>query len=90
MEAKDPSKKHFYISLVKSGIRIVAGASLIYGNIILAGGLLVIAEVLGIGPSLVRRLHIRLAKLEQSILSRPSGQAKGKSQGCCYVAFALP
>tara|TARA_B100000579_G_scaffold386754_1_gene358691 strand:- start:6040 stop:6198 length:159 start_codon:yes stop_codon:yes gene_type:complete len=52
MEPVDPSKKHFYISLVKSIIRIVAGGSLIYGNIILAGGLLVIAEVLGIAEEL--------------------------------------
>ena len=28
--SKDPGKGHFYVSLVKSGIRILAGASLIF------------------------------------------------------------
>jgi hypothetical protein len=31
-EPKDPSKKHFYISLVKSAIRIVAGGLLTYAG----------------------------------------------------------
>jgi len=31
-EPKDPSKKHFYISLVKSAIRIVAGGLLAYAG----------------------------------------------------------
>ena len=52
MELVDPSKKHFYISLVKSGVRIFAGGSLMFGNFMLAGGLLVIAEVLGIAEEL--------------------------------------
>ena len=29
--SKDPGKGHFYVSLVKSGIRILAGVSLIFG-----------------------------------------------------------
>lgn len=48
VEPKDPSKKHFYISLVKSAVRIVAGAVLITGNLVVAGALLIAAEVLGI------------------------------------------
>ena len=36
---------HFYISLIKNILRIVAGANLIYGNLILAGIFLIIAEV---------------------------------------------
>ena len=48
MEPKDPSKRHFYISLVKSGIRICAGAALVMGSFIMAGALLIIAEILGI------------------------------------------
>jgi hypothetical protein len=55
--SKDPSKFHFYVSLVKSAVRIVAGGAFIvggyylenWGTYIMAGGaLLVIAEVLGI------------------------------------------
>jgi len=32
IEPKDPSKKHFYISLIKSAIRIVAGGILAYAG----------------------------------------------------------
>jgi hypothetical protein len=32
VEPKDPSKKHFYISLVKSAVRIVAGGLLAYAG----------------------------------------------------------
>lgn len=48
MEPVDPSKKHFYISIIKSIIRIVAGVYLFYGNFAIAGILLIIAEVLGV------------------------------------------
>lgn len=48
MEPVDPSKKHFYISIIKSVVRIVAGVTLFYGNYAAAGCLLVIAEFLGI------------------------------------------
>ena len=48
MELKDPSKKHFYISIVKSIVRIGAGVMLVYGSIVLAGFLLIAAEGLGI------------------------------------------
>ena len=47
-EPKDPSKKHFYISLVKSAVRIVAGIFLVMGNFVLAGLFLIAAEGLGI------------------------------------------
>ena len=48
MEPVDPSKKHFYISLVKSAVRIVAGIFLVMGNFVLAGSFLIAAEGLGI------------------------------------------
>jgi hypothetical protein len=48
MENKDPSKKHFYISLVKSVVRASSGVALLGGNISIAGFLLIIAEVLGV------------------------------------------
>jgi|TARA_R110002153_G_scaffold135668_1_gene285296 hypothetical protein len=60
-EPVDVSKKHFYISLVKSAVRIVAGGAFIvggyylenWGTYIMAGGaLLVIAEILGIAEEL--------------------------------------
>ena len=47
-EPKDPSKKHFYISLVKSAVRIIAGVFLVMGNVVLAGFFLIAAEGLGI------------------------------------------
>lgn len=53
INAKDPGKGHFYVSLVKSGFRIGAGISLLQGNIVAAGALLIFAEVLGIVEELV-------------------------------------
>jgi len=47
-EPVDVSKKHFYISLVKSVVRIAAGAFLISGNFVAAGALIIGAEILGI------------------------------------------
>ncbi len=51
--AKDPSRGHFYVSLVKSGLRIAAGGFLLTGNVFLAGILLIGAEVLGIVEEIV-------------------------------------
>jgi hypothetical protein len=48
----DPTR-HLYISLTKSLIRIAAGVALIMNDLLLAGGLLVFAEVLGIAEELV-------------------------------------
>lgn len=53
IQPKDTSKGHFYVSLVKSALRIVAGCALIYGDIVTAGALLIAAEVLGIVEELV-------------------------------------
>lgn len=39
---------HFYVSMVKSVIRIIAGASIMYGYLPLGGLLIVAAEILGI------------------------------------------
>jgi hypothetical protein len=52
MEPKDTSKRHFYISLVKSLFRIAAGTALIFGSAIGAGTLLIFAEVLGIAEEI--------------------------------------
>lgn len=46
------SKTHFYISLVKSGFRFGAGFTLIFGNLVSAGALLIIAETLGIAEEI--------------------------------------
>ena len=52
--AKDPSLGHFYVSLVKSVTRIAAGAVLIWPqSLMLAGLLLILAEVLGIVEEIV-------------------------------------
>ena len=53
VQPKDTSKGHFYVSLVKSAIRIVAGGCLITGNLLMAGVCLIFAEMLGIVEELV-------------------------------------
>jgi hypothetical protein len=53
IQPKDPSKGHFYVSLVKSGLRIIAGCLLVAGSIGLAGFFLIGAELLGILEELV-------------------------------------
>jgi len=52
MNQPDP-KLHQRISFVKSGLRIVAGATLMLGNFVIAGTLIIIAELLGIVEELV-------------------------------------
>jgi hypothetical protein len=54
MEPKESnSAKHFYISLVKSTLRILAGVVLMTSaNLVTAGALLVVAEGLGIAEEL--------------------------------------
>ena len=47
-EKESKTNWHFYISLVKSGIRIVAGSALWLGQLELAGASLILAEILGI------------------------------------------
>lgn len=57
--AKDPGKGHFYVSLIKSAFRILAGAALISGAVwapimfVHAGILFIVAEVLGIVEEIV-------------------------------------
>jgi hypothetical protein len=53
IQPKDTSKGHFYVSLAKSVIRILAGTALIYGLVFEAGCFLILAEVLGIVEELV-------------------------------------
>ena len=51
MEQPD-AKKHLELSLVKSGIRIMAGLALIFSGPASAGLLLIIAEIVGIAEEL--------------------------------------
>ena len=53
IQPKDTSKGHFYVSLVKSALRIAASAALIMGAFVVTGALLILAEVLGIVEELV-------------------------------------
>jgi hypothetical protein len=53
VQPKDTSKGHFYVSIVKSAVRIAAGASLIMGLLVVCGVLLILAEILGIVEELV-------------------------------------
>ena len=52
MNYPDP-KLHRNISFVKSLLRIVAGVSLCSSNFVIAGVMLVLAEVLGVAEELV-------------------------------------
>ena len=52
MEQPD-AKLHQRISFIKSGVRIIAGYSLICGSLATAGGFLIVAELLGILEELV-------------------------------------
>ena len=54
IQPQDPSRGHFYVSLVKSATRIAAGISLIWPQSnVLAGVFLIAAEILGIVEELV-------------------------------------
>ena len=53
IQPKDTSKGHFYVSLAKSLIRILAGIAFIYGSVVVGGALLIVAEILGIAEELV-------------------------------------
>ena len=53
VQPKDPSKGHFYVSIVKSFLRIVAGGNLVVGNFFWAGTFFIAAEILGIVEELV-------------------------------------
>ena len=48
VEPKDPSDKHFRISMVKSAVRIAGFIALCTGNLLTAGIILIGAELLGI------------------------------------------
>lgn len=51
--SKDPGMGHFYVSMIKSFLRIAAGATLIKGLFLPAGILFIVAELLGILEELV-------------------------------------
>ena len=53
MQVKDPRKAHLYISLVKSVIRVMAGAALMSQMFYTAGILIIVAEGLGILEEIV-------------------------------------
>lgn len=53
IQPKDTSKGHFYVSIVKSALRVVAGTSLIMMGLPEAGWFLIAAEILGIVEELV-------------------------------------
>jgi hypothetical protein len=46
------SKSHFYISVVKSGLRFGACYCLFYGNLVGSASLFALAEVLGIAEEI--------------------------------------
>ena len=53
-EVKYPdAKKHLYVSLAKSVVRVAAGMALIAGSLLTAGAFLIAAEVLGVVEELV-------------------------------------
>jgi len=44
---------HTSVSMIKSGFRILAGVALCFGDFVVAGALLIVAELLGIAEELV-------------------------------------
>jgi hypothetical protein len=53
VQPKDTSRGHFYVSVVKSAVRIGAGTALIMGSLAVCGWLLILAEILGVVEELV-------------------------------------
>ena len=53
VQPKDTSRGHFYVSIVKSAVRIAAGAALIMGSLVICGALLILAEIFGIVEEVV-------------------------------------
>jgi hypothetical protein len=53
IQPKDTSRGHFYVSLAKSALRVVAGIAFIQGAIMLGGAFIIAAEVLGVVEELV-------------------------------------
>ena len=53
VQPKDTSRGHFYVSLVKSFLRIAAGITLCIYGLPIVGGLFIAAEILGIVEELV-------------------------------------
>jgi hypothetical protein len=53
VQPKDTSKGHFYVSLAKSAVRVLAGIGLMQGYIVTAGALLIFAELLGVLEEIV-------------------------------------
>ena len=53
IQPKDTSRGHFYVSLAKSALRIIAGLALTQGLLSEAGAFLILAEVLGVVEELV-------------------------------------
>ena len=53
IQPKDTSRGHFYVSLVKSFIRIVAGVCLVIGFPVWCGIGIIVAELLGIVEEIV-------------------------------------
>ena len=52
--AKDPGMGHFYVSLIKSGLRLIGCLVAVYtGSIVLLALALAAAEILGIAEELV-------------------------------------
>ena len=53
VQPKDTSRGHFYVSVVKSAVRVGAGAALIMAGLPLVGWLFILAEILGIVEEVV-------------------------------------
>ena len=52
-QPKDTSRAHFWLSHVKSSIRIAAGLALVWPqNVVLAGLFLIVAEIFGIAEEI--------------------------------------
>jgi hypothetical protein len=48
----DP-EKHLKLSIIKSAVRVLAGASIVIGMVVIGGALLIVAEIIGVAEELV-------------------------------------
>jgi len=53
VQPKDTSKGHFYVSLLKSALRIGAGVALWHSMFMMSAALFIVAELLGVLEELV-------------------------------------
>lgn len=52
---QNSSLTHYNVSMAKSALRVLAGVSLVFSSLIIAGLLLIVAELLGVVEEIVEK-----------------------------------